>query len=167
MMFLSSISCQVAYVNATAFVLKMANKWQFFIRLICRRRGPEIAQYTNGQDQVIEQRTWFLLPLLTPLETLRACVGSSSLMPKTNSTEVVWWAKYCNDMRSFDYPVSRCVRSCVLDKPVIFATSSLTHFKFRGVGYRLWGSWYGVLAFFSVAVAHPIYYLRSLVALFL
>ena len=29
--------------------------------LIQRRRGPKIVQYTDGQDQVIEQRTWFLL----------------------------------------------------------------------------------------------------------
>ena len=65
---------------------------KFFTHLIQRRRGPEIAQYTDGQDQVIEQRTWFLLPLLTPPKTLRACVGPSSLMPKTNCKEVVWWA---------------------------------------------------------------------------
>ena len=41
-------------------------KWQmkFFTHLVQKRRGPEITQYTDGQDQVIEQRTWFLLPLL-------------------------------------------------------------------------------------------------------
>ena len=38
--------------------------------------------------------------------------------------------EYCNDMRCFDYPVSPSVWSCVLDKRVIFATSSLTHFRF-------------------------------------
>ena len=57
---------------------------KFRTHLIQRRRGPKIVQCTNGQEQVIEQRTSLLPPLLTPPKTLRACVGPRSLMPKTN-----------------------------------------------------------------------------------
>ena len=35
------------------------DKWKFFTHLIQRRRGPGNDQYTNGQDQVVEQCTWF------------------------------------------------------------------------------------------------------------
>ena len=57
-----------------------------------RRRDPKIVQYTDGQDQVIEQRTCFLLPLLTLPKTLRACVEPNSLMPKTNCKQgdILW-----------------------------------------------------------------------------
>ena len=36
--------------------------------------------------------------------------------------------EYCNGMSCFDYPVSRSVWSCVLDKSSFFAMSRLTHF---------------------------------------
>ena len=93
-----------------------------------RRRGPKIVQHTDVQDQVIEQRTWFLLPLLTPPETLRACVEPSSLMPKTNFKGGDVVGECYNDLRCCDYPVSRSVCSCVLDKPVIWQRAVVTHF---------------------------------------
>ena len=91
----------------------------FFTHLIQRRPGPKIVQYTDGQDQVIEQRTWFLLPLLTPPKTLRACVGPSSLMPETNCKGGDVVGECINESRCCDYPISRSVCSCVVDEPVI------------------------------------------------
>ena len=76
------------------------------IHLMQRRRGPKIVQYTDGQEQVIEQRTSFLLPLLTPPETLRAFVGPSSLMPKTNCKGGDVVGECYNDGRCYDYLVS-------------------------------------------------------------
>ena len=100
---------------------------KFVTHLTQRRRGPKIVQYTDGQEQVIEQRTWFLLPLLTPPKTLRACVGPSSLMPETNCKGDGVVGKCHNDMRCCDYLVSRSVCSCVLDEPVIWQRAVLMH----------------------------------------
>ena len=41
--------------------------------------------------------------------------------------------EYCNYMRCFDYPFSRSVWSCVLDKPVFFAMRSLTHLVHKSI----------------------------------
>ena len=88
--------------------------------MIQRRRGQKIVQYTDGREQVIEQRTSFLLPILTLPKTLRACDGPSSLMSKPNCKEGdVVDGCYNIDLRCCDYPVSRSVRSCIVDDPVI------------------------------------------------
>ena len=52
-----------------------------------RRRGPKIVQYTDGQDQVIEQRTWFSLPLkyipwYTACRRLRVVRGPNKVRTK-------------------------------------------------------------------------------------
>ena len=60
---------------------------KFLTHLIQRRRGPTIVQYTDIQEHVTEQRTWFLLLLLTLSKILGACVGPSLLTPKTNGKE--------------------------------------------------------------------------------
>ena len=97
------------------------DKWKVFTNLVWRRRGPEIAQYTNGQDEVIEQRTWFLLPLLTPPRdnTLMRQTQFADAQNQFHRGGVV--GEYCSDMCCFDYPASRSVWFCVLGKPVIFA----------------------------------------------
>ena len=103
---------------------------KFCTHLIQRRRGLKIVQYTDGQEQVIEQRTSFLLSLLTPPKTLRACVGPSSLMPKTNCEGGDVVGECYNDGRCYDYPVSCSVCSCVLDEPVIWQRTVLTYFRY-------------------------------------
>ena len=57
---------------------------KFLTHLTQRRRGPRTVQYTDGQEEVIEQRTWLLLPLLAPPKTQWACVGPGLLIIKTN-----------------------------------------------------------------------------------
>ena len=102
---------------------------KFRTHLIQGRRAPKIVQYTDGQEQVIEQRTSFLLPLLTPPKTLRACVGPSSAMPKTNCKGGDVVGECYNDWRCYDYLVSCSVCSCGLDEPVIWQRTVLTYFR--------------------------------------
>ena len=88
-----------------------------------------IVQVTHGQGQVIEQRTFFVVPLLTPPKTLWACVGPSSLMPNTNCKGGDVVDESYNDGCCCDYPVSRSVCSYVLDEPVIWKRAFMTHLR--------------------------------------
>ena len=126
-MFLSFTSSQVVYVNATACLQN--DKIYFLAHLIQRRWDPNIVLCTDGQEQVIEDRSWLLLPLPIPPKTIRACVGPRSLMPKTNCKGGDVLGECYIDLRWCDYPVPPSVCSCVLDEPVFFATSSFDAVK--------------------------------------
>ena len=99
----------------------------FLTHLTQRRRDPKIDQYFDCQGHVIEQRPWFLLPLLTLPKTLRACVGPSSLLPKNNCERGDVVGQCYKDLHCCDYRVSRSLCSCVLDEPVIWQRAVLTH----------------------------------------
>ena len=60
--------------------------------LIQKRRGPKVVLYTDGLEQVIEQRASLLLPLLTHLRQYGHALDPVCWCPKLIANDVMWWA---------------------------------------------------------------------------
>ena len=65
---------------------------KFFAHLIQRRRGPKIVQYTDGQEQVIEQRPWFYCRSSLHIRHFGHALDPVRGCPKPIAKEVMWWA---------------------------------------------------------------------------
>ena len=64
-----------------------------------------------------------------------------------------------NDLRCFDYPVSRSVCSCVLDEPVIYIPTAARKHSLQASGWRsnVVGYLLGILSYFTLFLLRCLY----------
>ena len=90
-MFLAFISNQVFNANATACLNNENDKWILHTHLIQRRRGPKIAQYTDGQ-RLSSSALGFYYRSSLHLRHYGHALDPVRWCPKPFAKEVMWWA---------------------------------------------------------------------------